>query len=304
MNSQAFRQDQGTAIVQPSRTVVGLSMLVALLAALAAASGLFWEIGSDPVEYTTARGEVVERYGNGLYRYDTLFRGAGFRGADAAILLIAVPLHLYALRRYTAGSLAGFFLLNGTLAFLLYNYASMALGAAYNPFLLLYIVLFSATLFGFLLSWRTVDIAQLKDRFSDDVPWRGVGTFMIASGVVTLVVWMGPLVTALLSGDPPDLLDGQTTMVTEALDLAIIVPATWISGVLLLRRDARGVLIAFPLLMILLILGPVIVGQTISQVSAGVELSAGEIIGPVSGFILLALLDLWIIRRLLAAAHH
>lgn len=290
-----------TDIVRPSRIAFWLSMLVALFALIAAGVGLFWDPGTAPVEYTTPRAEIVERYGSGLYRYDSLFKGAGFRGTDAAILVIAIPFHLYAIRRYRRADVTGFLLLSGTLAFFLYNYASYALGATYNSFFLFYVLLFSASLYALVFLWRDIDIDSLKNEITGQVPWRWISSFMFAAGGITLLVWIDPLITALLNQTEPAILDGATTMVTDALDLAIIVPACMISGVLLLRRDPLGVLIAFPLLTLLLILGPVIAGQTISQLSAGVTLSPGEVIGPLSGFLLLALIDLWIMRILLRA---
>jgi hypothetical protein len=48
--------------------------------------------------------------------------------------------------------------------------------------------------------------------------------FMFASGLVTLVIWLTPLLSALVQGQPPALLNSSTTMVTDALDLGIITP--------------------------------------------------------------------------------
>src|SRR5688500_15318975 len=80
---------------------------------------------------TTPRGESVQLYGRGIYRYDSLLIGSGFRGADAATLAVAVPLLVVAIHLYRRGSLRGGLLLTGTLAYFLYNYASMAVGAAF-----------------------------------------------------------------------------------------------------------------------------------------------------------------------------
>jgi hypothetical protein len=58
------------------------------LAALGAASaGLLWQDGGSPFADTTLRDETVQMYGQGLYHYETLRNGAGFKGVDAFILL-------------------------------------------------------------------------------------------------------------------------------------------------------------------------------------------------------------------------
>ena len=90
-------------------------------------------------------------------------------------------------------------------------------------------------------------------------------------------------------------------MVTEALDLAIITPAAVISGMLILRHNAWGYRILFPLLGIIIFLLPIIVVSTILQMSVGVTFSACEIIDPVSGFSILGLLAIILITKILRA---
>ncbi|MEX0660059.1 MAG: hypothetical protein WD080_13090 [Egibacteraceae bacterium] len=69
-------------------------------------------------------------------------------------------------------------------------------------------------------------------------------------------------------GNPPRLLGGATTPVTDALDIAIIVPATILAGALLLRgRVALGAVLAVPLLTLLVALTPAIIAQTIAQIA-------------------------------------
>ena len=145
------------------RTLLALCALIGLLAALAATTGLLWQ-GTDAgsaLTVTSVRGQTVQLVGEGLYRYDSLLAGAGFRGVDVVVLVIGLP--LLAVSAWLAGreSLRGRLLLVGTLGFFLYQYASMALGAAYNELFLVYIVLFSASLFAFVLAYATIDRDKL-----------------------------------------------------------------------------------------------------------------------------------------------
>src|SRR5687767_10568053 len=103
-----------------SRTVALLTVLVAVLAAVAATVGLFATGGEAPRTVTSAHDKVVDLYGTGLYRYDTVFKGAANRGADLVTLVLAVPLLLVAARIYLRGQLQGALLLSGTLAWPLY----------------------------------------------------------------------------------------------------------------------------------------------------------------------------------------
>ncbi len=288
-----------TPTMRVSSTITWLSALIAVLALVAAGSGLFWQGEGDTFTFTTLRGETVEMYGRGLYRYDTLFTGAGNRGTDAITLLLGIPSLLLSLRLYRRGSLRGGLLLAGVIAYFLYVYASLALSAAYNNLFLVYIVLFSASLFALLLAFASVNLQALPAHFSPRLPRLSVAVFMFASGLVTFVVWLGPLLSALLQDEPPHLLGSYTTKVTDVLDLGIITPATFAAGLLILRRAALGYLVALALLVLEVSLAPLIAVQTISQVSAGVSFSTGEIVGPMAGFVVLALLAIRFIVALL-----
>jgi hypothetical protein len=270
-----------------------------VLALVATGIGLFWRGAGSPFSFTTLRGETVQMYGQGLYRYNSLFTGAGFKGQDVVTLVLGIPLLALSILLYRRNSLSGGLLLMGMLGYFFYVYASMALGAAYNQLFLIYIALFSASLHAFVLALMSIDRQALHSRFPTGMPRRGIAAFMFASSLVTLVVWLSPLISVLLQGQPPKLLDSYTTVVTDVLDLGIIVPAAFISGVLLLRRNVLGYLIAFPLLTLIVLLLPGITLSTVNQVAVGISFTTGEIMGPISGFLILGLVAIWIIVILL-----
>ncbi len=66
--------------MKTSNAVVGILALIAVLALAAAGTGLFYGDGGSPFATISVRGQPMEIYGQGLYRYDTLFQGAGTRG--------------------------------------------------------------------------------------------------------------------------------------------------------------------------------------------------------------------------------
>lgn len=274
--------------MKPSPTIVGLAALIAALALIAAGAGLFWHDAGSPFRFTTLRGQTVELYGRGLYRFDTRFMAASSRGTDAVTLVLGIPLLIVATLRYRRGSLRWGLLL-GTLGYFLYVYASLTLNAAYNDLFLVYVALCSASLFALILAYRSIELSALQAHFLPNLPRRGPALFMVASGLVTLIIWLSPLLSALVQGQPPALLGSSTTMVTDALDLAIITPATIIAGALILRRAPFGYLIACSLLVLEMLLAPLIAAQTVSQVFAGVSFSAGQIVGPIAGFSILGL---------------
>lgn len=285
---------------QPKKLVFVLALLVAALMAVAAIAGI-WPGQGELVRVLSIRGETVELFGRGLYELDTLFRAAGNIGSDIVSLVLAVPLLVVAAFAYRRGTVRGRLLLSGALTWPLYLYATLALGTAFNSLFLVYVAAFSASLFALVLTIGSLDLATVERRLAR-LPSPGIGWFLLACGVLTFIVWMMPLVGALAGGVPPGLLQTSATMVTDALDLAIITPLCAAGGILLLTgRLAAGYRIAFPLLTLLCVLGPAIVLQTILQLRSGVVFQPPEVIGPIAGFLVLAAVAVVLVVMILRA---
>lgn len=212
--------------------------------------------------------------------------------------MLGVPLLHGVLWWARRGSLRAALLLPGALGWFLYVYATLAVRAAFNDLFLLYTALFAASLWGFMIALATVWTVPLQPRAGRELPRRSVGVLLLVSGVATAVIWLGPVLAAQLASRVPARLDTYTTLVTEALDTAVITPAVFVAAVLIFRREARGYVLAVPLLVLETFLAPMIAAQTVSQLAAGVKLTPGEIVGPVSGFVLLAVVAGWVLARL------
>lgn len=276
-----------------------LVIAAGLLSLVAALLGLFLPGGAGVTTVTTWRGESVELYGQGVYRDFTLFHGAGAKGTDTVTILGALPLLVAGLALARRGSMRGMLLILGGLTWITYVYVRLALGATYTSLFLLYVATFGvglSALIGLLLS---VDLAALRLRLGPGVPRRGVGRFLIASGIVTAIIWLIEPVAALISGDPPASLDTASTLFTYGVDLAIIAPAAIFAGVLVLRGRAVGYLTGMPLLVLEALLAPLIIAQTIFQLDAGVDLTVAGALGPIAGFMMLAVVATWMIVQVL-----
>lgn len=273
--------------------------LAAVSGAAAGVTALLGLVGTaHPMPFTTVRGDVVDLFGAGIYRYDSVFVGAGNRGTDVVTLLIALPVLVTSVLGWRRGSLRWQLVLPGALAYFLYVSASLAVGAAFNPVFLVYVTALAASLWGFVLAVSNVDRTLLAG-VVPLLPRRSPAVLMIVSGTVTTAIWVGPVLAAQFQGTVPARLDHYTTLVTVAIDCAVIAPAAICSGLLILRGRPCGYLMAVPLLILLALLAPLIAAQTISQLSAGVTLTPGQIVGPVSGFVVLALAAVAVLRSVL-----
>lgn len=264
-----------------------LVSLIALLALITASVGLFASGGEGPVTFTNVYGQQVELCGRGLYRHDSLLAGAGFRGVDAVTLFLAIPLLLAAFLRARRGSQNAQLVLLAALFYFLYNGASMTFSAMFNPLFLVYVALFSTSLFAVILALATFDAPSLAARVRPGFPHRGMAVFVIVVGFGTLLIWLSELIGPLLSGTAPSLIGPYTTLFTHAFDSAVITPAAVLTGILLWRRKPLGYLLAAPLMLFCALVGVVVTAQSISQALAGLVFPVPVYIGMIGSWVVM-----------------
>lgn len=253
-----------------STTLIWLVALIVLLAVVSSGVGLLYQTGESPFPFTSVRGESVEMYGQGIYRFETLRDGTGFKGTDLYVLVVAVPLLVISAVFYRRGSWMGGLVLSGMLGYFLYNSASMTFGYAYNNLFPVYLAQFTASLFATVLAYRAFDSTDLHLHFRGRLPRRGIATFLFVLGGALILVWgVMDILPALLTGKAP-LLTGHTTLPTHALDMGIVSPLAIVAGILLLRRTHTGYLLTANLLVISVVLGAGVLALSAAQVLAGV----------------------------------
>ncbi len=279
--------------MKTSNLVIWLSFLIVVLALIAASLGLFWQDGGNSFSFTTLRGDIVLIAGKGLYRYDTTLMAMGFKAGDAVTLILGVPALLFSLLRYQRGSVRGGLLLAGTLTYFLYNYGSMAFGAAYNYLFLIYVALMSVSLFALILMLMSFDLAMLPAHFSSHLPRRNIGIYLIVSGVVLLLIWPSlSIIPALGEGKAPPEVWSYTTVITYAIDMGIVAPALIVVGIMLLRRNPLSYLLTATLLVFTMILGiNLLTAGTIQMLTGLIDIR--QFIGFVVSFAILTLYALW-----------
>jgi hypothetical protein len=276
-----------------SSLVIWLSSLIVLLALIAASLGLFWQDGGNSFSFTTLRGDTVLIAGRGLYRYDSTLMAMGFKAGDAVTLILGIPALIFSLLHYRRGSVRGGILLAGTLAYFLYNYGSIAFGAAYNQLFLVYVALMSASLFGLILTLMSFDLAMLPTHFSSQLPRRNIGIYSIVSGIVLLLIWPSlSIIPALVEGKAPPEVWSYTTIITYAIDIGIVAPALIATGVMILRCKPLGYLFSAMLLVFTVLLGTnLLTAGTIQMLTGSINIR--QFIGFVASFAILTLYAIW-----------
>jgi len=223
--------------------IVVLCLAIALLTAGAAAAGLFLRGDGAFEPVTSVRGEQYEMATMGVYAYNAERVVAEGIGWDVFTLLFAIPALLAALPSLARGSLRGKLFALGILAYLFYQYLMYAVAWAFGPLFLLFVAIYALSLTAIVWIISTLQLNRLAERFSASFPKRGMAVLCFLMAAVLLFMWLARILSA-LSGQLEGVLDGQTTLVVQALDLGLIVPLALFTGVAAWRGSAAGYLLS------------------------------------------------------------
>jgi len=221
-----------------------LSSLIFLLVLVATATGIFYQTPGSPIEYTTVRGEQVEFQGSGLYRYDPAWFALEGVVWDVINLVIGLPLFGIAIYLSQKNSVRGRLLLGGLLFYFFYVYIMATTGYALNRMFIVYVAIFALSGVAFFLNLHGIDVAHLPLQVSARFPRRLFIGFTFIMGSVLVFLWLGRIIPIMVNDRFPPEIAGLTTLVSQGVDLGIVVPLLLSTGILLWRRSPWGYLLA------------------------------------------------------------
>jgi hypothetical protein len=238
------------------RIIIIASALIAVLAIIASASGLFM---------------------NGLYKNDTKSGAAQEQGNDLITLILCVPLLAVSTYYAAKGSLRGRLIWTGMVFYFLYVYGMMSFMSAYNQLFLVYVAAFSLSLYTFAYSVLTLDVNAVKQSMAG-APVKAAAGFMFLIAIGVSAMWLAMIVPPLMAGERPAALETYTTLVVQALDLGVIVPMSLITGVLLLQKKAWGYALASLIFVKGITLGTAVLSMALFMSLNGVEVVVPQVI--------------------------
>lgn len=253
-----------------------LVLCIVLLSLFASLYGLFSKGGPGQYEFSSINGEIVKIYGKGLYKNDSVTVASQGIAQDIVTIILGIPLLLYSLFLSKKGLLKGRLLLTGTLGYYLYTYISYTFLWMYNPLFLVYIILMSSSFYAFILSIMSFDIDNLPSSFSEKLPVKFLGSFLLFFASVIGILWIGMIISSLTKNIIPVGLGHYTTLVIQGMDLGFIVPTAIISAVLLFQRRSMGYLLTSIIIIKGLTMGTALTAMIIGQAYTGVKMGIAE----------------------------
>ena len=269
-----------------TKTITTLVLLTALLAAIAAAAGVFTTQGSGSFEFKTIHDQMVTIYGKGLYQYmsaDVAIQGIA---QDYITLFLAIPLLLLSLFWARKGSLKGRFILAGTIGYIFLTYLFYMNMAMYNSLFLVYVSLTGLTFFALVLTLLSININQLPQVFNKPLPTKFIGGFLIFNASCIALLWMSVVVPPLIDKTiVPLSVQHYTTLTVQAFDLSLFLLISFVLGLLLIRKHKFGFLMAPVYLVFLSLLMTALIAKIVAMALAGVNVVPAIVIIPCIAFV-------------------
>lgn len=215
--------------------------VIVIASAVASACGIFMEAGNGPYQYTSIRGQEITISGKGLYQNmsaDVAIQGIA---QDYLTLFLAIPL-LIIFGFLNNNSLKLKVFLAGLTAYFLVTYFFYLCMGMYNECFLLYVIIAGTSFFGFIMQIQELQKTNTNTWFGNKRP-AFAGWFLIANAILIGAMWLSVVLPPMMDGSLyPVSLEHYTTLIVQGLDLAILLPASMVSGVLFLQRKSSGYL--------------------------------------------------------------
>lgn len=271
-----------------------VTLLIIGLSILTSAIGLLYATGGKAFNFVNQYGDTVKIYGDGLYARDSCFMAPIFRGTDFTILCFAIPILIVALiLDMKKKKLKNRLFLMSVISLFTYYSASIAFGVTYNMLHLVYIALFSVSVFGLIIAISSIDKNQVVENMGDGLPFKGIYIFLTFTGIALIVAWLPDIINSLVLGRSLELIEVYTTQITYVLDMGLIAPTALICLFQLKKRSAMGYVLLELLLTVCIIIGIMLPIQTVFQIVAGISLPIGAIVTKMAIFTILALFALY-----------
>lgn len=214
--------------------------LIAGLAAVCAALGVFARGSGALVTVTSPRGVTYDMATTGVYAYNANAVVAEGVGWDVFTLVVVVPATLLTAYFVGRGSVRAQLIAIGLFGYYLYQYLEYAVTWAFGPLFPLFIATFGLSVIGVMWFSMSVGREGITRRFEAAFPRRAFVGLNVAMAALLVAMWSGRIATG-LGGDLAGAgLFSETTLTVQALDLGLTVPIALMLAVLVWRRDLVG----------------------------------------------------------------
>jgi hypothetical protein len=218
-------------------------------------------------------------------------------GQDIFDLFLVVPFLLMTVLFIRKKSRKALLLWSGAVLYLIYSFVIYCFAVHFNNLFILYCLILGLSFYAFVYYLVFQLRRSARDWFGETVSVKSAGYYFIFISCIFYLLWLSEIVPAIINGTTPkNIVEmGLLTNPVHALDLSVALPGILIVGLLLLRRNTLGLLLAPGVLIFMILMDITIGGLNIIMQIRGIE---GSYI--ISGVMaVLALVSVWFLIRFL-----
>jgi len=206
------------------RLPIILTIIVMILATIASAGGLFV---------------------NRLYQ-DNEFIKAVWEGNDIVTLFIVIPSMAVTLFFTVRNSIRAQLIWMGALWYMIYNYIFYTYGAAFNNFFLLYVLIFTISVYALILGLIRTDKLMRTKNIDPKMPVKWISFYMLFFAITIGSLWIIQSLSFVFTNEIPIGITqtDHPTGVVFATDLSFLVSTLIVGAVLLWKRNIWGYIIS------------------------------------------------------------
>lgn len=258
-----------------------LALLIAFFAGLAAFLGIYSHGGSGQYTHTSIRGKEIMIYGTGIYKDMSTEVAIQGIAQDYVTLYLAVPLLLISLYFALRGSRKWKYVLTSVVGYLLITYLLYLNMAMYNALFLVYTILLGGSFF-LLLSLLIQDHGKALNFSSKHTPlFMRAGIFLMINATLIALLWLSVVIPPLLDETiVPLSAEHYTTLTVQGIDLALLLPMSFIAGYLCIKKHATGPYFTLIYTMTLTVLMMALCSKIVFMANTGVNVVPAVFIIP------------------------
>ncbi len=171
--------------------------------------------------------------------------------------------------------------LAGIVGYFFVSYLFYMLMGTYNVLFLLYAFLAGMSFFTLARLMLGLDPETVAKAVAGNAPTSGAGIFLIVNALLVAFMWLGVVVPPLFDGTLyPQGLDHYTTLVVQGMDLSILLPLSFVTGIMIRRRTPLGTLLGPVYLVFLSILMVALTAKIVAMAATGVSVIPAVFIIP------------------------
>jgi len=201
---------------------------------------------SIPLSIFTAAVSYAGIFIKSTYSKETISYAAQGIGQDIANLFLVVPVLVISSLLAYRKNRVGVILSSGALLYLVYSYAIYCFALHFNNLFIIYCMILGLSFYSLLYFIAKSMKDDMSEWFDEHVPRKSVSMYLFIIAGVFFFLWLSEIIPAIINQKIPNSIveGGLLTNPVHVLDLAILLPALIITGVLLRKRNSIGYLLA------------------------------------------------------------